>query len=579
MKWVAVAMCMIELVERASYYGTQGCFANFVNYPLPAGGSGTGAVARGPGHENDKAGALGMGSKVATATGQTFTFLAYVIPVFGGIVSDTKWGRFKTICVGTGVGVVAHFLLIIPAAPVVIRGGSAIAPFVIFMILLAFAAGFIKPSIAPLLCDQSPVKRPTLKTLKSGERVIVDPQATVQRYLLVFYWCINVGGFFSVATSYAERFVGFWLAFLLPGLIYALTPPILWFAHKRMYQAPPQGSVVLETYHVFKQLFKRGGFFRMFVGGQSWWDSAKPSHIAEVEGGIDPTVIFWDDKFVDEIHQSFQACGIFLLIPVFNLADNGIGNSLNSMTGGMTLNSIPNDIMNNFNPLAIIVATPIITYGFYPLCDRLRIPMKPMTRISIGFVLGAISCIFAAVIQKRIYDTSPCGNQASTCVDADGKSLPSPVNLAWQIPMYVIPAIGEIFVNVTSYEIAYTRAPARMKGLVYSLCLFSTAISSAIGLALSDVIVDPKLVIPWYVLIGACIVCAALFPTYFRYMNEPLRTFNDLDRMEGLTTANETSGVETKTPAQMRAEKEAEKAAKGGGVFKRALGKSHKSEA
>ncbi len=49
---------------------------------------------------NTPAGALGLGSVDASALTNLFTFLAYVIPIFGGIVSDTRWGRFKTICVG-----------------------------------------------------------------------------------------------------------------------------------------------------------------------------------------------------------------------------------------------------------------------------------------------------------------------------------------------------------------------------------------------------------------------------------------------------------------------------------------------
>lgn len=56
----------------------------------------------------------------------------------------------------------------------------------ISLIILAFAGGLIKPSLGPLLCDQSPVKRPVIRITKKGERVILDPQATVSRYLNVF---------------------------------------------------------------------------------------------------------------------------------------------------------------------------------------------------------------------------------------------------------------------------------------------------------------------------------------------------------------------------------------------------------
>ena len=155
------------------------------------------------------------------------------------------------------------------------------------MVSLAFAAGFIKPSLGPLLCDQSPVKVPTLKTLKTGERVIVDPGVTVERYLLIFYWCINVGAFFSLATSYSSRLIGFWLAFLVPGIIYCLMPAVLVFASKKLYKAPPQGSVVLETMKVFRVLLSNGGWYKMWKGGDDFWNKAKPSYIAEREGSID----------------------------------------------------------------------------------------------------------------------------------------------------------------------------------------------------------------------------------------------------------------------------------------------------
>lgn len=63
---------------------------------------------------------------MATAVTQSFTFLAYVFPIMGGIVSDVWWGRFKTLCVGTGVGAFAHVLLVVPAIPSVIASGNAL---------------------------------------------------------------------------------------------------------------------------------------------------------------------------------------------------------------------------------------------------------------------------------------------------------------------------------------------------------------------------------------------------------------------------------------------------------------------
>lgn len=83
-------------------------------FQLPAGGDGAGAP---PVGTQETAGALGMGLVAATGLTKTFTFLAYTLPILGGIVADTKWGRFKTICVGTAIGAVAHIVLVVGELP------------------------------------------------------------------------------------------------------------------------------------------------------------------------------------------------------------------------------------------------------------------------------------------------------------------------------------------------------------------------------------------------------------------------------------------------------------------------------
>ena len=150
----------------------------------------------------------------------------------------------------------------------------------------------------------------------------------------------------------------------------------------------------MEAIKVMGHLLGNGGIMRMFKGGDDFWNRAKPSYIEAREGSIDRSRVFWDDLFVDEIRQSLNACAVFFLIPIFNLADGGIGNQENDMSAAMILNGIPNDVINNFNPLAIIIATPILTYAVYPFFDRIGYPMKPMTRMCIGFMLGAVGLLF-----------------------------------------------------------------------------------------------------------------------------------------------------------------------------------------
>lgn len=199
------------------------------------------------------------------------------------------------------------------------------------------------------------------------------------------------------------------------------------------------------------------------------------------------------------------------------------------MSSAMILDGVPNDLISNWNSLAIIIATPILTWGIYPWMARLGYPLLPMTRMCIGFMLGCITCVICALIQWRVYATSACGKYASTC------DTPSAISLWWQIPIYTIPAVGELFVNVTSYELAYTRSPARMKGLVYAFALFNSAVAAALGLACSNAITDPYLEWTWTALAIASFLCAVSFPTYFKHLNTPSRDFADRDRQAGLS--------------------------------------------
>jgi proton-dependent oligopeptide transporter, POT family len=113
--WVAYMLCLVEMAERASYYGANTVWNNFIEFPLPDDGPGTGAVNKD--NPNDTAGALNMGLQASSGLVLAFQFLAYVIPIFGAWIADTKLGRMKTILIGVLIGGIAHIILIFGALP------------------------------------------------------------------------------------------------------------------------------------------------------------------------------------------------------------------------------------------------------------------------------------------------------------------------------------------------------------------------------------------------------------------------------------------------------------------------------
>lgn len=87
---------------------------------------------------------------------------------------------------------------------------------------------------------------------KTGERVIVDPNQTVTRIFLYFYFMINVGSLIgSIAMVYAEKYVGFWLAFLLPTIMFALCPLVIFLCRNKYEVTPPTGSVAAKAFKLW----------------------------------------------------------------------------------------------------------------------------------------------------------------------------------------------------------------------------------------------------------------------------------------------------------------------------------------
>lgn len=117
---MAWSLCFVELAERASYYGVKAVFNNYIQFPLPEGGPGTGAI--NPNNPNGHAGALNMGLQASSALTLLFTFLSYCIPIFGAWIADTKIGRYQAIVWGVLIGGLAHIIMRYVATPCRIRG-------------------------------------------------------------------------------------------------------------------------------------------------------------------------------------------------------------------------------------------------------------------------------------------------------------------------------------------------------------------------------------------------------------------------------------------------------------------------
>lgn len=502
-------ICLVELAERGSYYSVSEVLTNFIQRPLPKGSS-TGAPLSDT--LSEVAGALNMGLQVSSAMTLLLTFLAYVVPLYGGYLGDAKLGRFKAIWVGILAGFISHVLFVIAAIPSVIADGKAIAPCVLGILTLALSTGFIKPNLIPFLLDQYPYKTDLVKTLPSGERVIIDRELSIQSVVLIFYWATNLGAFFQLGASYAERRIGFWLAFFFPTIMYLILPIVMLYLNKKMTKTPPAGSILTNVLKILKVTI--GGILKGKAKSDAVWEYARPNNMI-ARGRIyynekKQSPITWNDQWVKDVRKTLDACKIFIYFPIFFINDGGIGGIETSLAGSMTTKGVPNDLFVNFNPLTIIVELPLLNYVIYPLLRKYRINFAPIYRITLGFIIAASSQMAGAIIQHQVYQTSPCGYNATTC---DEKSPET----AWKVAsLYILGAAGGGLSVTTAYELSYSRSPPHMKGFVLSLFLFTTAISAAISQAVTPALKDPYLIWPFAACAIAGYVAAIVFFFHFK---------------------------------------------------------------
>ncbi|KAF3925828.1 hypothetical protein ABW20_dc0102840 [Dactylellina cionopaga] len=544
--WNAYTIAFVELCERFSYYGTTVVFTNFIQQDRPANSR------AGAGGADGQSGALGRGQRASTGLGTFNTFWVYLLPLFGAYIADTYWGRYKTICVAVGIAMVGHVLLVVSALPNVIDNpNGALGCFAVVIVIMGIGTGGFKSNISPLVAEQSKNTYLRVQTLPSGEKVIVDPAITSSRIYMYFYLMINIGALIGQITMvYAEKYVGFWLSFLLPTCVFCLCPIVLVVCRKRYVMSPPQGSVLSKATRIF--LFAQKGRWHLnpvqtvkHLNDGTMWENVKPSKIAPENR---PTWMTFDDHWVDEVRRGFHACAVFVWIPLWWLCYNQINNNLVSQAAVMKLNGLPNDIVNNLDPLALIILIPICDILIYPALRKAKINFTALKKITLGFFTGAAAMIWACIIQYYIYKHSECGKHAA------GKGCaPTDINVWAQTGAYVLIALSEIFASITGLEYAFTKAPKNMRSLVMSVFLFTNAISAAIGEAFVSLSEDPLLVWNYGSVAIIATVGGCLFWLQFKKLDAQEHELNQLPT--GRLVASQEK-VEPLTPAEMAKRRE-----------------------
>ncbi|KAJ5401262.1 uncharacterized protein N7487_007158 [Penicillium crustosum] len=474
-------VAVVELCERFTYYGMSGLFQNYVQRPRDG---------------SEGRGALGMDHQGATGLTTFFQFWCYVTPILGAIIADQYLGKYKTIVLFCIVYMVGLLVLVCTSIPTALEHGSGIGGFIVAILIIGLGTGGIKSNVAPLIADQYKRKKMAITTTKKGERVVIDPALTIQRIYMIFYGCINLGSLSLLATPYMELYIDFWPAYLLCLCMFMVGTLVIVLGRKFYVVRPPQGSIITDAFRALWIMIKNRNM-----------DAPKPSWQNEHNG---TSVVNWDDHFIDELKRALVACRVFAFYPIYWVVYGQFSGNFVTQAGQMEGHGIPNDLMQNFDPISIIVFIPILETCVYPVMRRLKIPFPLSPHL--------------------IYSAGPCyGHPLCAASEVDGSAQGNRVHIAIQTPAYVFIGMSEIFASVSGLEYAYTKAPPSMKSFVQSMYLLTNAFGSALAEALTPAAFDPAIMWMFTGLACASFLCGLIFYAIFRHLNAIEDDMNALD--------------------------------------------------
>jgi POT family proton-dependent oligopeptide transporter len=181
----------------------------------------------------------------------------------------------------------------------------------------------------------------------------------------------------------------------------------------------------------------------------------------------------------------------------------------------METHGLPNDMLQNPNPISVVIILPLIDKFVYPYMKKIGLPSTATVRMTVGFVFVSASMAVAAGVQQLVYNSPPCFEHPRACVAVQQHPEPNRISVAVQVPVHVVGAIGEVYFSVAGSKYAYTQAPAGMKSILQATFMSTLAISSALNLAASPACRDPHMTIVYSVLARVMIVCSGVFGLCF----------------------------------------------------------------
>jgi len=447
-----------EAAERFNYYGLRAILTTFMV-----------AQFYNPNGSTDPA-VMQVAEATANAKTHDFVAMTYLLPMFGGMVADWFWGKYKTIL----------WLSIVYACGSVMVALSVDSEvmFTTSLMLIALGAGGIKPCVSANVGDQFDESN----------------QHLISKAFDAFYMSINAGSVLSILLiPYLKKHYGPAVAFGVPAIAMAVAVFFFWAGRNKYRRiAPPSYDsnrmVILATsflslvasYLYFDKIQHAGigpvlGAWLLmilvlaFVFKKQWF--AKPGNFVGINlyaltnGGFAGAAKEYGDETVEGIRSVWRVLSVFAFVPVFWALWDQSQSEWVVQASKMDLNWLgikwEAEQISFVNAAFILAFIPLFSFVVFPALNKIGLKVTPLRKIGAGLVLTAFSFVIIAITQGWI--------------DAGGTP-----NISWQILAFVVLTAGEVLISITCLEYAYTQSPPSMKSTIMACYLLSITVGNVI---------------------------------------------------------------------------------------------------
>lgn len=457
-----------EAAERFNYYGLRAILTTFMiaQFYNPSGSTDESVVQ--------------MAEATANAKTHDFVAMTYLLPMFGGMVADWFWGKYKTILWLSLVYACGSIMVALSVDSEVM--------FTTSLMLIALGAGGIKPCVSANVGDQFDETNSHL----------------ISKAFDAFYFSINAGSVLSILLiPYLKSHYGPMVAFGVPAIAMGVAVFFFWAGRNKYRRIPPpkydsNKMVILLTaflslvasYIYFDKVRHAGvgpvlGAWLVMVlvlaliFKKQWF--AKPGNFVGINlyaltnGGFAAAAKEYGDETIEGIRSVWRVLSVFAFVPIFWALWDQSQSEWVVQAKKMDLNWLgikwEAEQISFVNAAFILAFIPLFSFVLIPALNKAGLKVTPLRKIGAGFVLTALSFVVVAITQSWI----------------DAGQVP---NISWQILAFVVLTAGEVLISITCLEYAYTQSPPSMKSTIMACYLLTVTLGNVVVSVIQNNIKD-----------------------------------------------------------------------------------------